>query len=151
MFVRSSRNAIARSRPKYDSAALWSGTNKNRDVSIGPLARPFARLLALLTLFTCFGLLASLAPSTALTHFAHSLTRGTMYSVQFTSCFFPLSSIVFCRLTFEVPLSLLIWTIILLPMAKMTCSFHPQTEISLAWPPKSCCIPEEKRPRVDIR
>ena len=24
-------------------AALWSGTNKNRDVSTGPLARPFAR------------------------------------------------------------------------------------------------------------
>ena len=23
------------------SGALWSGTNKNRDVSIGPLARPF--------------------------------------------------------------------------------------------------------------
>ena len=31
--------------------ALWSGTNKNRDVSTGPLARPFA-------------------------HFAHSLARG---------------------------------------------------------------------------
>ena len=30
--------------------ALWSGTNKNRDVSTGPLARPFARSLAPLTL-----------------------------------------------------------------------------------------------------
>ena len=29
--------------------ALWSGTNKNRDVSTGPLARPFARSLAPLT------------------------------------------------------------------------------------------------------
>ena len=29
--------------------ALWSRTNKNRDVSTGPLARPFARSLALLT------------------------------------------------------------------------------------------------------
>ena len=26
--------------------ALWSGINKNRDVSTGPLARPFARSLA---------------------------------------------------------------------------------------------------------
>ena len=39
--------------------ALWFGTDKNRDVSTGPLARPYAR---------------SLAP---LTHFAHSLARGT--------------------------------------------------------------------------
>ena len=31
------------------SSALWSGTNKNRDVSTGPLARPFARSLAPLT------------------------------------------------------------------------------------------------------
>ena len=29
--------------------ALWSGTNKNRDVNTGPLARPFARSLAPLT------------------------------------------------------------------------------------------------------
>ena len=29
--------------------ALWSGTNKNRNVITGPLARPFARLLAPLT------------------------------------------------------------------------------------------------------
>ena len=28
-----------------ERAALWSGTNKNRDVSTGPLARPFARSL----------------------------------------------------------------------------------------------------------
>ena len=27
------------------AAPLWSGTNKNRDVSTGPLARPFARSL----------------------------------------------------------------------------------------------------------
>ena len=31
------------------AAALWSGTNKNRDVNTGPLARPFARSLAPLT------------------------------------------------------------------------------------------------------
>ena len=31
------------------AAALWSGTNKSRDVSTGPLARPFARSLAPLT------------------------------------------------------------------------------------------------------
>ena len=41
------------------AAALWSGTNKNRDVSTGPLARPFAHLLAPLT--------RSLAPLTSLT------------------------------------------------------------------------------------
>ena len=29
--------------------ALWSGTNKKRDVSTGPLARPFAHSLAPLT------------------------------------------------------------------------------------------------------
>ena len=34
---------------RFDNAALWSGTNKNRDVSTGPLARPFAHSLALLT------------------------------------------------------------------------------------------------------
>ena len=30
-------------------ATHWSGTNKNRDVSTGPLARPIARSLAPLT------------------------------------------------------------------------------------------------------
>ena len=61
--------------------ALWSGTNKNRDVSTGPLARPFARSLAPFT--------RSLAPDCSLrshpplrslprslAHFAHSLARG---------------------------------------------------------------------------
>ena len=39
-----------------EAVALWSGTNKNRDVSTGPLARPFARSLAPLTrgYFFCF-------------------------------------------------------------------------------------------------
>ena len=59
--------------------ALWSETNKNRDVSTGPLVRPFARTAHS---FACSGLLASLAPSAALTrslaHFAHSLARGTV-------------------------------------------------------------------------
>ena len=32
-----------------DDDALWSGINKNRDVSTGPLARPFALSLAPLT------------------------------------------------------------------------------------------------------
>ena len=35
--------------PLSSTISLWSRTNKNRDVSTGPLARPFARLLALLT------------------------------------------------------------------------------------------------------
>ena len=34
---------------KIRTGALWSGTNRNRDVSTGPLARPFARSLAPLT------------------------------------------------------------------------------------------------------
>ena len=34
----------------HDEIALWSGTNMNRDVSTGPIARPFSRSLALLTL-----------------------------------------------------------------------------------------------------
>ena len=67
--------------PEVDSSALWSGTNKNRDVSTGPLARPFARLLATLT--------RSLAPDCTLysrpllhslvgllAHYAHSRARG---------------------------------------------------------------------------
>ena len=54
--------------------ALWSETNKNRDVNTGPLARPFARTAHS---FACFGLLASLAPSAALIRsLARSLTRG---------------------------------------------------------------------------
>ena len=61
--------------------ALRSGTNKNRDVSTGPLARPFACLLAPLT--------RSLAPDCSLcsrpslrslvrslAHFSHSLAHG---------------------------------------------------------------------------
>ena len=55
--------------------ALWSGTNKNRDVTTGPLARPlvcsFARTAHS---FACSGLLASLAPSAALTRLLTSLT-----------------------------------------------------------------------------
>ena len=47
----------------YSDGALWSGTNKNRDVSTGPLACPFARSLAPLT-----RPLALLAPTAALTH-----------------------------------------------------------------------------------
>ena len=60
--------------------ALWSGTNENRDVSTGPLARPFARSLALL--------IRSLAPDCtlwsrppmhSLVHsLAHSLAYGTV-------------------------------------------------------------------------
>ena len=34
---------------EQNSIALWSGINKNQDVSTGPLARPFARSLAPLT------------------------------------------------------------------------------------------------------
>ena len=61
--------------------ALWSGTDKNRDVSTGPLACPFARLIA--------PLIRSLAPDCSLrsrpplrslvrsiAHFAHSLAHG---------------------------------------------------------------------------
>ena len=67
--------------------ALWSGSNKNRDVCTGPLARPFARTAHL---FACFGLLASLAPSAALTRsLARSLRslprsweRGFLYEMN---------------------------------------------------------------------
>ena len=75
--------------------ALWSGTNKNRDVSTGPLARPFARSLAPLTRLLASDyslrsrpLLRSRVRSLA--HFAHSLARGTVndwmviYSVFFS-------------------------------------------------------------------
>ena len=75
--------------------ARWSGTNKNRDVSTGPLARPFARSLAPLT--------RSLAPDCSLrsrpplrslvrslAHFTHSLARGTVIDwMAILSVFFP--------------------------------------------------------------
>ena len=61
--------------------ALWSGTNKNRDVSTGPLACPFVRSLAPLTRLLAPDCslrsrhpLRSLVRSLA--HFAHSLARG---------------------------------------------------------------------------
>ena len=50
--------------PFHPPLALWSGTNKNRDVSIGPLARPFPLSLTPLT--------HSLASRYSLAHFAHS-------------------------------------------------------------------------------
>ena len=64
------------------AAALWSGTNKNRDVSNGPLARPFAHSLAPLTrLLAPDCSLRSRPPLRSLVrslaHFAHSLARGT--------------------------------------------------------------------------
>ena len=61
--------------------ALWSGTNKNRDVSTGPLARTFARSLAPLThLLAPDCSLCSRPPlrslACLLAYFAHSLARG---------------------------------------------------------------------------
>ena len=79
---------------KNNNTALWSGSNKNQDVSTGPLARPFIRSLALPTL--------SLAPHyslrwraplrslvRSLAHFTHSLARGIrwlFFCVFFYSC-----------------------------------------------------------------
>ena len=54
--------------------ALWSGTNKNKDVSTRPLARPFARSLAPDCSLCLRPPLRSLVRSLA--HFAHSLARG---------------------------------------------------------------------------
>ena len=48
--------------------ALWARITKNTDWCTGPLARPFAHLLAPLTRL--------LAPHCSLAHFAHSLARG---------------------------------------------------------------------------
>ena len=64
---------------KWD--ALWSGTNKNRDVSTGPLARPFARSLALLTRLLAPDCSLRSRPSLhslvrSVAHFAHSLAGG---------------------------------------------------------------------------
>ena len=55
------------------AGALWSGTNKNRDVSTRPLARPFARTAHSLA---CSRLLASLAPFAALTRSLARLLRS---------------------------------------------------------------------------
>ena len=70
-------------RKRHDWLALWARKTMNTDWSSGPLARPFARSLALLT--------RSLAPdcslrsrpplhslARSLTHFANSLARGTV-------------------------------------------------------------------------
>ena len=72
---------------------LWFRSAKNRDVSTGPLARPFAHSLAPLT--------RSLAPDCSLhsrpplrslvrslAHFAHSLARGTVNDWMAILCVF---------------------------------------------------------------
>ena len=74
-------SAVVHTMESKKGVALWSGTNKNRDLSTGPLARPFARSLPPLT--------RSLAPDCSLrsrpllrsldcslAHFAHSLPGG---------------------------------------------------------------------------
>ena len=68
---------------EQNSIALWSGINKNQDVSTGPLARPFARSLAPLTrLLAPDCSLRSRPPLRtlvcSLAHFAHSLACGKM-------------------------------------------------------------------------
>ena len=75
--------------------ALWSGSNKNRDVSTGPLARPFARSLAPLTCSLApHYSLCSRAPLRSLVrtlaHFAHSRARGTVndYMANYSVFFF---------------------------------------------------------------
>ena len=59
------------------NSALWSGTNKNRDVSTGSLASPFASPFARTVYsFTCSTLLALLTRSAALTRsLAYSRAR----------------------------------------------------------------------------
>ena len=61
--------------------ALWSKTTEKLDISTGPLAHPFARLLALLT----HSLTLDCSPHSrpplrslvrSLAHFAHSFARG---------------------------------------------------------------------------
>ena len=64
-----------------DARALWSGSTKNRDVSTGPLARPFSCSLAPLTrLLAPDCSLRSRPPLCSrvrlLAHFTHSLARG---------------------------------------------------------------------------
>ena len=84
MVVEEVDDVIAEVGAAEEAVTLWSGTNKNKDVSTGPLARPFARSLAPLT--------RSLAPDCSLrsrpplrslvrllAHFAHSLARGTRH------------------------------------------------------------------------
>ena len=80
---------------KVKNDALWSGTNKNRNIDTWPLARLFPHSLAPLT--------HSLAPDCSLrsrpplrslvrslAHFAHSLARGTVNGwMAILSVFFP--------------------------------------------------------------
>ena len=45
MVVEEVDDVIAEVGAAEEAVTLWSGTNKNKDVSTGPLARPFARSL----------------------------------------------------------------------------------------------------------
>ena len=81
MFLQRRRGDIITNRGACHNTTLWSGTYKNRDVSTGPLARPFARLLAPLTrLLAPDCSLRSRPPLRSLVrslaHFAHTLARG---------------------------------------------------------------------------
>ena len=66
----------------FSSLPLWARTTKNSDWSTGPIACPFARLLAPFThLPAPHYLLRSRAPLCSLcslAHFAHSLAHGTV-------------------------------------------------------------------------
>ena len=88
------------------TVALWFGTNKNRDVSTGSLACPFARLLALLTRLLALDCLLRSRPPLrslvrSLAYFAHSLARGTVNDwMAILSVFFvPFSTIVHLQLS----------------------------------------------------
>ena len=61
---------------KKGKSTLWSKTAKNTDCSTGPLAHPFAHLLAPDYLLRSCSPLCSLIRSIA--HFANSLARGTV-------------------------------------------------------------------------
>ena len=68
----------ARTAESSSSAALWSGTNKNRDVSTGPLARPLLvrSHRSLVRLLRTASRPPLRSPLRSLAHFAHSLAPG---------------------------------------------------------------------------
>ena len=76
------------------ASSLWARAAKNTDCSTGPLARPFAHSLDLLTRSVApHYSLCSRAPlrslARSLAHFAHSRTRGTVNdSMGISSVFF---------------------------------------------------------------
>ena len=120
------------------SCPLWSGTNKNRDVSTGPLARPFARSLAPLT--------RSLAPdcSLRLRPLPRSLVRSLVRSLprswgsDWLDCYFVCIFFIFDHSGIALSNSASCLAVIWLSVwwfFDVNNHFSPRVGIVIFWPP----------------